>query len=410
MAALGDGVYAMKISNVPKGAKITCKASNDGGAAESACTLTVEEALIAPKFTEPLRDTTVSLGDPLVTKVAFIGQPSPTLTWFVNRKQIDNDTPGISIKRDGNTCTLTIAAASMEHLGEITCTGENPAGSCDTHCQVNVVPKTKAPVFTAKPHNDTILEGESMEFEAEADGEPVPTLKWYRNGKELMGTEPGIKISSSKPGQSILKITNASPGEHAGEIMCKATSKAGTAEAKAKLGVTEKTEPPKFLIELADLVLDEKESAKFTVQVSGQPTPTLKWLLNGKAIASGADGITIEQKADGKYVLTIAAAKPEQTGRLECVAENVAGKATSAAQLGVTKKKLSTKPMFMSPLAPINLTEGDTLRTKVLITGDPEPQVKWTINNELVVKTEDVTMTQEDGVYILEIQVCQCVY
>lgn len=59
----------------------------------------------------------------------------------------------------------------------------------------------------------------------------------------------------------------------------------------------------------------------------------------------------------------------------------------------------------MSPLSPINLTEGETLRAKVLITGDPVPQAKWYINRDLVCKTEDVTMTAEDGVYILEILV-----
>ena len=59
----------------------------------------------------------------------------------------------------------------------------------------------------------------------------------------------------------------------------------------------------------------------------------------------------------------------------------------------------------MSPLAPINLTEGETLRAKVLISGDPVPQAKWYINSDLVCKTDDVTMTAEDGVYVLEIQV-----
>lgn len=53
----------------------------------------------------------------------------------------------------------------------------------------------------------------------------------------------------------------------------------------------------------------------------------------------------------------------------------------TSASIGVQKKRPSKKPEFLSTIAPITITEGDTLNTKVIISGDPEPYAKWYINN-----------------------------
>jgi len=126
--------------------------------------------------------------------------------------------------------------------------------------------------------------------------------------------------------------------------------------------------------------------------------------MEGKRLESGKGGVTITDKGGGVYCMELANVKPNMTGQLVCKAENSAGVAESKAQIGVKRRRPSQKPEFQSPLHPINLTEGDTLKTKVLISGDPEPKVKWLINEKLVVETEDVEMIAEDGVYILAIQ------
>ncbi len=62
------------------------------------------------------------------------------------------------------------------------------------------------------------------------------------------------------------------------------------------------------------------------------------------------------------------------------------------------------KPEFLSQLPPIELTEGDTLQTKLIITGDPTPFAKWYINEQLVVETEDTELSVVNGVYSLVIR------
>ncbi len=55
----------------------------------------------------------------------------------------------------------------------------------------------------------------------------------------------------------------------------------------------------------------------------------------------------------------------------------------TSASIGVQKRKPMSKPAFLSELAPINLTEGDTLQTKLIISGDPTPFAKWYINEQV---------------------------
>lgn len=72
----------------------------------------------------------------------------------------------------------------------------------------------------------------------------------------------------------------------------------------------------------------------------------------------------------------------------------------------MNKRRGFTKPAFLSDLAPITVTEGDTLQAKVIISGEPAPYAKWYINNQLVYQTEDTQITNENGVYSLVIHGC----
>lgn len=48
-----------------------------------------------------------------------------------------------------------------------------------------------------------------------------------------------------------------------------------------------------------------------------------------------------------------------------------------------------TKPAFQSEIGEVTVAEGDSLQTRLIITGDPEPYAKWYINNQMVYQTED---------------------
>lgn len=136
-----------------------------------------------------------------------------------------------------------------------------------------------------------------------------------------------------------------------------------------------------------------------------KPKPKITWLREGKEFTAD-NHWRLEEKDDGTLVLKIVTTEMADKCRITIKAENHFGAAECAASLGVVKKVPMAKPAFQSDIAPINIVEGDSLQTKLLITGNPTPFVKWYINGTLVCETEDTEITNANGVYSLTIHGC----
>jgi hypothetical protein len=59
----------------------------------------------------------------------------------------------------------------------------------------------------------------------------------------------------------------------------------GQAQAEAKLNVAKKGELPRFLTEMVDRQVNERDNVKFVAKVEGCPEPEVQWTLNGEPIA-----------------------------------------------------------------------------------------------------------------------------
>lgn len=64
-------------------------------------------------------------------------------------------------------------------------------------------------------------------------GTPEPVIKWFRNGQELTGNEPGVSILEDG---TLLILASISPLDN-GEYTCTAVNDAGTTEKKYQLKV-----------------------------------------------------------------------------------------------------------------------------------------------------------------------------
>lgn len=64
-------------------------------------------------------------------------------------------------------------------------------------------------------------------------GTPEPVIKWFRNGHELAGNEPGVSILEDG---TLLILASVSPLDN-GEYTCMAINDAGTTEKKYQLKV-----------------------------------------------------------------------------------------------------------------------------------------------------------------------------
>ena len=78
--------------------------------------------------------------------------------------------------------------------------------------------------ITAHPQNKTRIEGENVTISCNADGNPVPTISWTRNGSPL-DTSNNSRISFSE-GKKQLNITNVSRTD-SGEYQCVASNSLG---------------------------------------------------------------------------------------------------------------------------------------------------------------------------------------
>jgi hypothetical protein len=137
-----------------------------------------------------------------------------------------------------------------------------------------------------------------------------------------------------------------------------------------------------------------------------KPKATVSWQRDGRTIESSEKFRLEYEESKGVLRLTIPNALLEDKCRVTIKAENSYGVAESSASIGVQKKVNQTKPQFLSELAPLTITEGDSLQTKVIISGAPPPIAKWYVNGQLVCQTEDTEIKNQEGVYSLVIHGC----
>ncbi len=131
------------------------------------------------------------------------------------------------------------------------------------------------PTITTQPVNKTVGAGTNVTFTAAASGSPAPTFQWRKNGDDIPGaTSPSLTLNS-------VQLADA------GSYQLIATNWLGAAYSNA-VDLVVKAKPV-FVTPPASQSVSLGGSAIFTVEVTGFPTPTLKWQKNGVTI-SGATG------------------------------------------------------------------------------------------------------------------------
>lgn len=145
--------------------------TNPGGPA------TTESALltvtpIAPQVTDHPDYVTVLAGESVTFAAAADGDPASTVQW-----QVSVDGGNNFADADGATdpsYTFTAAAVDTGSLYQALFTNAGGTGtSSPALLTVNV-----APVVTAAPEDQTVVEGEVASFTAEASGQPSPSVQW----------------------------------------------------------------------------------------------------------------------------------------------------------------------------------------------------------------------------------------
>nr|CAD7442105.1 unnamed protein product [Timema bartmani] len=215
-----------------------------------------------------------------------------------------------------------------------------------------------APRFTKLLTDILATEGDQVVLECCVGGDPHPDIRWFLNNHEIVSTD-GIQYAEDDQGNVSLTIVSVSPS-HKGVYTVKASNASGEAKCFANLIVkqavssTERPEVqhqeekmviPAFKELFADRAVVEQGPTKFECIVTGKPTPKVHWHFNDKPV-SGKDFLV--STSGERQVLTIHQVAKEHAGKVACIAENEAGRATCVATLSVLEGH--PKDMNLAPL------------------------------------------------------------
>ncbi|NWH35747.1 NEO1 protein, partial [Chloropsis hardwickii] len=171
------------------------------------------------------------------------------------------------------------------------------------------------------PASLTRLPGQSALFPCVAAGSPPPLIRWARKEEEL--PTDGSGRFQLLPG-GVLEIRDVTEAD-AGTFTCIAESGNDTLEAQAELTVQV---PPRFLRRPANIYAHESMDIVFECEVTGKPTPTVKWVKNGDVVIP-SDYFKIVKE----HNLQVLGLVKSDEGFYQCIAENDVGNAQAGAQL-----------------------------------------------------------------------------
>ncbi|CAL8118322.1 unnamed protein product [Orchesella dallaii] len=172
-----------------------------GKVLEQASSLLPGNGELPPEFKTTLVDIEVTAGS-TAKFVVQVYNPSQTLkvSWYHNGLPVESS-DRILILQQGDFYCVQISQVNPADEGQWTCRAENVAGGMSCCCILHV---TCPPVF-CPPEFLTGLKGclwanGTISLECEVKGKPTPSLRWYKDGSQILeGASLTIRAGSHEP-------------------------------------------------------------------------------------------------------------------------------------------------------------------------------------------------------------------
>uniref|UniRef100_A0A3B4UYM2 Sidekick cell adhesion molecule 1 n=1 Tax=Seriola dumerili TaxID=41447 RepID=A0A3B4UYM2_SERDU len=218
-----------------------CFARNAAGESQTHTQLLVSS--VAPTFTFPPSDRTVTDGNTASFTCQTSGAPKPAITWRKGLQVLASGSvqvPRFTLLQSGG---LQIQPVSFQDSGEYTCIASNSEGAINATATLTVWSRT---VISVPPTDQRVIKGTTAILDCNATHDPRVNIrylfKWDRGGVPVFPTSGG-RVSVR---QGSLTIGQTWSGD-IGDYTCTVTSQAGNDSRSARLEVIELPHSPRSL-------------------------------------------------------------------------------------------------------------------------------------------------------------------
>uniref|UniRef100_A0A2K6FCN4 Neogenin n=1 Tax=Propithecus coquereli TaxID=379532 RepID=A0A2K6FCN4_PROCO len=278
-----------------------------------------------PRFISQPEPSTVYAGSSAILNCEVNADLVPFVRWEQNGQPLLLDDRVIKLPSG----TLVISNVTEGDGGLYRCiveSGGPPKYSDEAELKVLPDPEvTSNLVFLKQPSSSVRVIGQSAVLPCVASGLPAPAIRWMKN-------EEALDIESS---ERLVLLAGGSL-----EIKVMAIGNA-TVSVNAEKVVTQ----PEFLKQPTNIYAHESMDIVFECEVTGKPTPTVKWVKNGDMVIP-SDYFKIVKE----HNLQVLGLVKSDEGFYQCIAENDVGNAQAGAQLIILEHApATTGPLPSAP-------------------------------------------------------------
>ncbi|XP_023374195.1 peroxidasin homolog [Otolemur garnettii] len=287
---LDDGTLMIRNTQETDQGIYQCMAKNVAGEVKTQeVTLRYFGSPARPTFVIQPQNTEVLVGESVTLECSATGHPLPRISWTRGDRTPLPADPRVNITPSGG---LYIQNVVQEDSGEYTCFASNSVES--VHATAFIIVQA-LPEFTVTPQDRVVIEGQTVDFQCEAKGNPQPVIAWTKGAPEVRGSQKVVAHLTVQP-----RVT------------------------------------PVFASVPSDMTVEVGTNVQLPCSSQGEPEPAITWNKDGVQVTeSGKFHISPEG------FLTINDVGTADAGRYECVARNTIGSASVSVVLSVNVPDVS---------------------------------------------------------------------
>ncbi|KAL5280951.1 PXDN family protein [Megaselia abdita] len=301
------------------------------------------------------------------------------IQWYFNGRQLSHSTQMTKVHTNG---TLIVSRASLRNAGTYRCEAFNDYGriNADVNVRINELPE-----FIITLESQTVTVGTTLYLECDADGDPIPTLSWKINGKEITGTSSTtggpvvvtnrISLHNENTELEIENVTVADSGQYT----CVAKNSKGRREVTAEITVENPQGPPRLQFEPYNMDAFTGTTIELPCKAEGDAPPQVKWRKDGRLIPADS---TVKYKISSSGSLYVQNITTADAGRYECSIFNEFGRTTASGFVTVKSNEVLApgdryvKIAFAEASKEIDLAINNTIDTLFSKKENPKNQTR----------------------------------